>query len=59
MTDDFLKKLQVQAQKQAILEKKRLLPEQFDFITSLVGNHPVASLALTSLLGALLWELLL
>ena len=37
---DFLKQLQVQAKKQAQLEKRRILPKKLDWFGSLVGNYP-------------------
>lgn len=49
---DFLNQLQKQAAKQAVLQEKRLLPKQFDFISAFVGNYPWQVLIIVSLLTA-------
>ncbi len=49
---EFINQLQNQAAKQAILQKKRLLPRQFDFFSALIGNYPWQVLLIVSLITA-------
>ena len=58
MNQDFLEQLQHQAQKQAVLHEKRLLPRQLDWLTSLVGNYPWQILLGLSFVTALVFELM-
>lgn len=51
--NDFLAQLQSQAQKQAVLHEKRILPRQLDGITSFIGNYPWQVIGVLSLLTAL------
>lgn len=48
----FIAQLQQQAQKQALLHEKRLLPRQVDWITSIIGSYPWQVLAVASGLTA-------
>lgn len=56
---DFLSILQEQAQKQSELHKKRILPKNVDWLTSMIGNNPWQFILSLSLIGALFWEFLL
>jgi hypothetical protein len=58
MNQSFLDQLQAKAQEQAKLNQTRILPAQFDEITSLIGRYPWQSLVLVSFLGAALWEVI-
>ena len=59
MTENtFIKQLQEQAQKQAQLHQKRLLPRQLDVITSFIGNYPWQVILVLSGITALMIELL-
>lgn len=51
---DFIKQLQKEAQKQAILHENRILPRQLDVITAFVGNYPWQVISVLSLVTALL-----
>lgn len=51
--DDFLGKLQLQAEKQAKLHHSRFLPAQLDFITSFIGHHPWQVMMVVSFVTAL------
>lgn len=53
---EFLTKLQHQAALQAKLNKRRFLPTQFDFLTSLIGRYAWQFLVITSGITALLIE---
>lgn len=53
---DFIKQLENQAQKQAVLHEKRILPRQLDIITTFIGNYPWQVITFLSFLTALfLW----
>ncbi len=54
MTKDFLTQLQSQAEKQAVLNQKRIIPRQFDVITSFIGNYPWQSILFLSIVSAIL-----
>ncbi len=49
----FLEQLQSQAQKQAVLHEKRILPRQLDNITSFIGNYPWQVIGVLSFITAL------
>ncbi len=57
-SNDFLNKLQHQAQKQAVLHEKRFLPRQLDWIASLIGNYAWQIILLLSFSTAVIIELL-
>lgn len=54
----FLQKLQQEAQLQAKLNASRVIPAQFDGITSIIGRYPWQVLLCLSGITALLIELL-
>jgi hypothetical protein len=54
----FLQQLQQQAAKQALLNQKRFLPKQLDFVSALVGNYPWQVLIIVSGLTAVILEVL-
>jgi hypothetical protein len=56
---DFIAVLQERAQEQSVLHKKRLLPKNVDWLTSLIGNYPWQFILSISIIGALVWEFLL
>lgn len=55
-SDFFLKQLQKEASLQSQLYSNRLLPEQLDRFTSVVGRYPWQSILLTSGIVALAVE---
>lgn len=57
MNQDFLHQLELQAQKQALLNEKRFLPKQLDFLTSLIGRYPWQFCLSLSFLVAVVFEL--
>lgn len=56
--DAFLETLQAQAQQQAQLHQRKLLPKQVEGFTALVGSYPWQILLFLSGLTALLFEVL-
>ncbi len=58
-SQQFLAKLQQEAQAQAKLEERQILPKQLSGLASLVATHSWQVLLLLSLLGALVWQLCL
>lgn len=56
---DFVKRLQQEAAKQALLQKHRVLPAGLDTLTALVGNYPWQSLVVAAVISALVLEFLL
>lgn len=55
----FLSKLHAEAEQQAKLRERQLLPEQFGWIGSVIGRYPWQFLAVTSGLTALGLEILI
>ena len=58
MNQDFLAKLQRQADKQAKLTQHPLLPTQLDAITSVIGRYSWQALVLVALLTAMMIEVM-
>lgn len=56
MSEDFLQRLQEEANLQARLEQHRLLPPQIDWLTSLIGNYSWQLLLVGSGITALALE---
>lgn len=54
---DFVSLLQEQAQKQSMLNTRRILPKKMDAITSFVGNYPWQVILVASTIGAIIWQL--
>lgn len=50
----FIAQLQAQAERQAQLEQRRLLPKHVDWLTGVVGNHPWQTLVVLATLSTLL-----
>lgn len=57
MNDDFLKKLQKEAQQQQKLYGSRIIPKAFDPITSFVGENTLLVLITLSIFTALSVEI--
>lgn len=55
--EQFLQQLQDQAQRQAKLNTQRVLPKQFDAVTSFIGNFPWQTILFLSLLTSILLEI--
>lgn len=53
---DFISLLQDQAQKQSMLNTKRILPKKMDVITSFVGNYSWQVILAISVIGAVIWQ---
>lgn len=58
MADDFLQRLQHEAQLQAQLHQHRLLPRQIDWLTSLIGRYSLQTILLLSFLTAIMLEVI-
>jgi hypothetical protein len=56
--DNFLTKLQIQAEMQAKLEQRRILPHQVDSLASFVGRYSWQSLLIASLITTILLEVI-
>lgn len=55
-TEQFLEKLEQEATLQSKLQHQRLLPQQLDAITSLIGRYPWQTIMILSGLMAVLLE---
>lgn len=53
---DFISLLQDQAQKQSMLNTRRILPKKMDAITSFIGNYSWQVILVISLVGAMIWQ---
>jgi len=58
MNDDFLKKLQNEAQQQKKLYNSRIIPKAFDPLTSFIGENTLLTLFSFSFLSSLMLELI-
>jgi hypothetical protein len=58
MKDDFLKKLQAEAQQQQKLYNSRIIPEIFDPITSFIGENSLFVLVTLSIFSTIIVEVL-
>lgn len=58
MNEDFLKKLQDEAQQQQKLYNSRIIPKAFDPLTSFIGEHTLVVLFLLATVSALVVELI-
>lgn len=58
MNDDFLKKLQNEAQQQQKLYNSRIFPKAFDPITSFIGENTFSTLIFLSFFSAVLVEMI-
>ena len=56
MNDDFLKKLQKEAQQQKKLYNSRIIPKIFDPITSFIGENTLLVLVILSILTTIIVE---
>jgi len=50
----FLRKLQIQAQLQSTLSSSHILPKQTDWLLSLIGNHPWQTVVVLATISTLL-----
>ena len=58
MNEDFLKKLQKEAQSQQKLYNSRIIPQAFDPITSFIGENALLTLFVASIFSAVVVKLL-
>lgn len=58
MNEDFLKKLQHEAQQQKKLYNSRIIPKAFDPITSYIGENTLLTLSLLAIISAIIVEVI-
>jgi hypothetical protein len=58
MNNNFLKQLQAEAKQQEKISSSRILPSALDPITSFIGENTLLTLAVLSIISAIVVELL-